>query len=73
MTKEMKTIGYRVKPMQTIWGRTIRITDPDARAACLVSEFTGFTVDDAIRNANKRLNRFGYKIEAGYMEEMGLV
>lgn len=27
------------------------------------SQFTGWNIDDAIRNANKRLNHFGFYVE----------
>lgn len=58
----MKRVEYRVEPMKSIWGVTIRILDEDARMAVMTSTYTGFTLDDAIATANARLNKAGYYV-----------
>lgn len=58
----MKKVTYEVEDMKSIWGVTIRILDSDARTEAMASTYTGFTLDDAIKTANARLNKFGYEI-----------
>ena len=58
----MKKVAYEVEDMKSVWGVTIRILDREARMDTMTSTYTGFTVDDAIKNANAKLNKFGYEI-----------
>ena len=59
----MKKVEYEVVPQKTIWSVSIRILDSKARMDTLTSTFTGFTIDDAIKTANAKLNKFGYYVE----------
>lgn len=59
----MKCVEWEVEPMKSIWGVTVRILDREARMATMLSTYTGFTLDDAIANANAKLNKVGYCIE----------
>lgn len=58
----MKEITAHVE-QNTIYAVVIAIDDHDAMMDCLTRTFTGFNVKDAVRNANKRLNLFGYEIK----------
>lgn len=58
----MKEITAHVEE-DTIYAVVIAIDDYDAMMACLTRTFTGFNVKDAIREANKRLNLFGYEVK----------
>lgn len=59
----MKKVNYSIDNNSgDIFTVTIRLEDREAMKACLMMRFTGFTLDDAIHNANKRLNVFGYEI-----------
>ena len=59
----MKRVEYSVEPMKSIWGVTIRIHDEEAMSATLMNKLTGFTLDEAIASANKRLNPVGFVVE----------
>lgn len=59
----MKKVSYMVKPMKSIWGVTIRILSKEAAMKAMSYEFTGFTIDDAVANANSKLNKVGYTIK----------
>lgn len=56
----MKKATYTIDE-QGLMTVTIRV-DCEASKACMMSCFTGFGLEDAIRNANKRLRLFGYEI-----------
>lgn len=58
----MKNITYMVEPTKSIWGCTITILDREAAMESLTKHFTGFTVGDAVENANHMLERFGYRV-----------
>lgn len=59
----MKGVSYTIKPMKSIWGVTIRILNKEAATEAMSYEFTGFTIDDAVANANSKLNKVGYTIK----------
>lgn len=59
----MKKVSYTVKPKKSIWGVTIRILSKEAAKEAMSYEFTGFTIDDAVANANSKLNKVGYMIK----------
>lgn len=58
----MKKVAYMVENQKSIWGVTIRVLDREAIDVVLVSKYTGFTLDDAVRNANKKLNGLGFEV-----------
>lgn len=62
-------IKYIVKPIKSTWGVTIRILNSDAAHEAMSYEFTGFTVDDAVKNAEMKLKKFGYYISGEANEE----
>ena len=55
--------NYEVLPQESIYTVTISLTDWDVAAKVLRFEFIGFNLKDAIKNANKKLNQFGYYLE----------
>lgn len=57
----MKEATYTINEI-TLRSVTIRI-DEEASRICRSTCFTGFTLKDAIRQANKRLRVFGYEIK----------
>lgn len=57
----MKKAIYKIDE-QTLWAVVIRV-DENTSKDCRQSTFIGYNIKDAIRNANKRLNVFGYEIE----------
>lgn len=62
-------VKYIVKPMKSIYGATIRILNSDAAQAVMSYEFTGFSVNDAVENAEMKLKKFGYYISGEANEE----
>ena len=65
----MTGVKYIVKPMKSIWGATIRILNSDAAHEVMSYEFTGGTINDAIKNAETKLKKFGYYISGEATEE----
>lgn len=65
----MKGISYMVEPMKSIWGVTIRILSREAAMEVMTNTFAGFTVDDAVANAENKLNKVGYTITGEATEE----
>ena len=59
----MITIKYKVSEKPSVWGPRVEILDEDAAEAVGESLFVGFTIEEAIRHANKKLAPFGYQLE----------
>ena len=57
----MKKVSYQIEE-ETMRSVTIRV-EGEASKVCAMSCFTGFNLKDAIRNANKRLNLFGFEVQ----------
>ena len=55
--------SYKVLPQKTIYGVTIELLDLEVVSKVLMLNFTGYNLNDAIKNANKKLNQFGYYVE----------
>lgn len=54
---------YEILPQKSIYVVTISLLDWDVATKVLRFEFTGFNLKDAIKNANEKLNQFGYYVE----------
>ena len=65
----MKAVKYMMQAQKSVWGVTIRLLDREAATLAMSYTFTGFTVDDAVAHANKKLAPFGYEVVGAATEK----